>query len=155
MVTFKVTGLKEAIAGLDELPKATQRNVRERVGRDMLAPMMATAQALAPQEKGKLVGSITTSKKAVGKVKKKTTRKGGQWRTAGGGESVMHMGPGLTPNALWQEHGTANMPPNPFMRPAFDQHAQGAIAIAADAFRDHIGKAAAKAAKKKAKGVKR
>lgn len=158
-VTFKVEGLKESIARLEELPKATRRNVTKKVALGMLEPIEGRMVELAPEETGTLVRSIDKSHKARGKKKPRARRKAGQWRVPAASYITAHLGPtGASPNPLFQEFGTVNMPPNAFARPAFDERAGQAIEVAGQLFRVHIGKAIErmekKAARAKAKAAK-
>ncbi len=144
----KLTGFRELEKTLAELPKATGKNVLRRVGRKALEPMRAKAESLAPRDKGDLAGGIAISDKRTRRAKKERGPISGV---------EMAMGPssghgGSLNYATFDEFGTADASAQPFMRPAWDSEAQGAIDIIGRELGTEISKAAARRARKLAKG---
>lgn len=159
----KVEGLRDLERALSELPKATGKNVLRRVARGALEPMAAQAKAKAPDDPATaapdLRRSITISEKRTRRAKKSTARRlvGGKWRSDPSTGIEMAMGPasggGVLNYATLQEFGTVKMAANPYMRPAWDSGAQGALDYIKDSLRTEIERAAARVAKKRAKAA--
>lgn len=157
-VTMKVEGLRELDAALGELPKATARSVLRRVGIKALEPMAETARQLAPDDPA-TSGNDLKASIAVGT--KLTPRQAKLNRRAiRSGEAEKHfqevyMGT-ADPAGIQQEFGNVNHGPQAFIRPAFEQHKQGAVDIVAKELGGEIEKAAkriaARAARLAAKG---
>ncbi len=110
--TVKVEGLRELEAALAELGEVPRR----RVGRDALRAggeiTARAARALAPVDEGNLRESIDVSGVLA------PSQRGAQKKVAADQEQFV--GPGQHPQAITQEFGTVNHPPQPFMRPAWD-----------------------------------
>jgi HK97 gp10 family phage protein len=129
-------GLRELDRNLGQLTKSAARGALRRVGIKALRPMADTAKALAPRDQGDLIESITVGTKVSGADAGKQafasvmasggsrTDAGAALRAARAGNATMtvYMGPGRHPQAITQEFGTFNQPPQPYMRPAWDQH---------------------------------
>ncbi len=157
-VTVRVEGLREIDAALGQLGKATGRNVMRRVAVARLEPMAEDARRLAPDDpntKGRdLTKSIAVSTR-VNKVKR--GRAANKAARAGKAEVEAHMGPagigkrGAPPQGVWQEFGTKNHPPQPFMRPAWDGGKDKLLDGIADDLWAEVNKAAARLAKKAAR----
>lgn len=152
MVTVRVDGLRELDRALGELPKSTGKAVLRRTITKAAKPIVDMARSIAPDRPGKprndLVSSITVSSK-LNKEQKKATR--------GDDKSFveMYVGPDVSvPNAHghWQEFGTVNHGPQPFMRPAWDSQQGKALDIIKNELGDEIMKAAKRLAMKAAKG---
>lgn len=148
----KVEGLSDLLAGLQALPKAVARNALRRVLRKRAEPMAATMRGLAPDDPATpaskdLKGSIavgTKLSKRQAKLHRKANRDDKQF-------AEVFVGPGPKPHAHLQEFGTVNHGPQPFARPAWDQHQDSILAGIRDDFWTEIDKAAKRQAKKLAK----
>ncbi len=114
-MTVKVEGLREIAETLRRLPKAVSEEVQLAVLTKRAEPIAETARQLAPVDHGDLQGSITVSPELT-----KTQR--AKHRKDGPDDVEVFIGPGAFPQAHLQEFGTVNHPPQPFMRPAWDQH---------------------------------
>lgn len=145
--TMRIDGLRELDAALGELPKAAAKAVLRRVGIKALQPMAETARSLAPDDPttqgNDLKASITVGTK-LNKRQSALARK-----DEGKAFVTVYMGTNDVAG-IPQEFGTVNHGPQPFMRPAFDQHAEGAIKIVADELGPEITKTAARLAKRAA-----
>src|SRR5690606_34347003 len=112
-----------------------------------LQPMAETARQLAPDDPetgGRdLKASITVGGKLNAR-QAKIARKDQNKSTV-----TRYMGP-TVPHGVMQEFGTVNHGPQSFMRPAFAQHARGAIDIVAKELGPEIEKKAASLAKRRA-----
>jgi HK97 gp10 family phage protein len=154
---MKVEGLRELERALAELPKATGKNVLRRTARDALEPMRAAAEGMAPRQFGDLAASIEISDKRTPAAKRKTkvVRTSAGFRSARSEGVEMAMGPTKDSDVLnyatFQEFGTVNMPPQPFMRPAWDAEAKPTVERVKDSLWGHVSRAATKRAKKLAK----
>lgn len=142
--TVEVEGLAELETALRELPDATARNVLRRVAKKVLEPVAAHARSLAPVAEGRLVRSIVVGDKL-------SRRQKSQFQREDPNDVVMFVGAGALPQAHMQEFGTVDMPPQPFLRPAWDSN-KGAVldSIKGDMWAE-IEKAAARLARKAAK----
>lgn len=145
--TVRVDGLRELDAMLGELPKATARGVLRRVGIKALQPMAEAARSLAPDDPNTpdpdLESSITVGTK-LNKTQASQNRKREDKSFA-----EVFMGTNDRAGVL-QEFGTVHHGPQPFMRPAFSQHAEGTIKIVAAELGDEITKTVARRAKRAA-----
>jgi HK97 gp10 family phage protein len=145
-VTFDVEGLKECEEALEELSKATQRNVLKRALLAAGAPAAEAAQRLAPRRTGRLASSINVSTQ-LSKRQRRIHRKQSPVEA--------YIGAGPAPHAHLQEFGTAHHAPNPFLRPAIDQTGKKTIEIFQEEIRKEtdraVERARAKAARIKAK----
>jgi HK97 gp10 family phage protein len=137
--------LKDA---LEELPKATGKNVMRRILKRRAQPIADDAEALAPVRTGQLKRSII--------VGTRLSRR--QRRAAKETKSYVeiYVGPGPLPQAHMDEFGTSQQKPQPFLRPAWDAHKGSLLNNLRDDLWAEIEKAAErlarKAAKAKAKG---
>lgn len=163
----KLTGFRDLEKALASLPQATAKAVLRKVAKRALEPMRAAAAAAAPVSEqpytrgsfargtlrtvlpGRLKRSIVVSTKRTRRVRKARGPINGL---------EMAMGPsggtGALSYATFTEFGTDDTPPQPFMRPAWDGHADGALdIIRADLGReiDAASKRAAKRAARKAR----
>lgn len=148
-ITFKTRGFAELERALvEDLPKATAKNVLRRTALTSMEPLEERAQQLAPRDKGGLVQRITT------KVVKARRTSRTRFETASG----VTVATGPTGNqegggkAGWQEFGTVNMPANPYMRPAADSEIDTVLQNVRDEMTLQVGKAKARIARKLAKG---
>lgn len=165
-VTVRVTGLKEIDAALGELDKRTARAVSRRTLVKALSPMADVAEEKAPFLRGDLKRSITTTTKKpkggdAGKAAFAEVLRGGGDRSEaraallaankGGAFAQAFMGPGRNPQAIMQEFGTVNHPPQPYMRPAFDEEKDATVQRVARTMGEEIDKAVRRIAKRRAK----
>lgn len=147
---------------LAELPRATQRNTLKKAARLALQPTFETIRDSAPVRTGKLRDSVRldigiddpafrararAAFRATGSAK-------GVKKTKGGGniQASIRVGGAKAFHAPFIEFGTVKMAADPFVRPAFDADSGQMV----DRLREFLGvevrKAAARRAKKLAKG---
>ncbi len=154
-VRIKVSGLRELDRALAELPKATGKNVLRRVGRKALKPMIEDARAKVPVASGKLRDSLQVATK-LSKRQQSMHRK--MFRDDKASVEVF-AGAAALPHAHLVEFGTGprytkdgrytgQMPPQPFMRPAWDANKGRILDDIAKDLGDEITKAAKRLAKK-------
>ena len=145
--TMRIDGLRELDAALGELPKASAKGVLRRVGIKALQPMAEAARGMAPDDPQTQSADLKASIIVGTKLNK---RQASMARKDEGKAFVtVYMGT-ADPAGVPQEFGTVNHGPQPFMRPAFDQHAEGTIRIVASELGDEITKTAARVAKRAA-----
>ncbi len=158
--TVRVDGLRELLANLEEFPKATQRNVLKRALMAGGEAIEAEAERRAPVRTGTLRTSHTTGTKLTRRQKAVHRRWAGQVpaeRTAQGWRSqpikavYVFVGPASLAQAIVQEFGSADQPPQPFMRPAWDGQKNAALAIVVDSLRREIAEASQRLARKAAR----
>ncbi|WP_295808895.1 HK97-gp10 family putative phage morphogenesis protein [uncultured Nitratireductor sp.] len=149
----RIEGLRELDKALAELPKSTGKNVLRRTLREAAKPLINDAQRLAPDRPGRprndLPTSITISTR-LNKNQRKATR--------GTDKSFveMYVGPDVSvphPHGHWQEFGTVQHGPQPFMRPAWDANKMEVLDVIGDQLGDEIMRAAKRLAKKQAKAA--
>lgn len=145
--TVRVDGLRELDAALGDLPKATARAVLRRVGIKALQPMAQAARQLAPDDPATQGNDLKNSITVGTKLNKSQTRLNRKREDKSFTEVFMGTN---DPAGVQQEFGNVNHGPQPFMRPAFDANAEGAIKIVADELGDEITKTAARIAKRAA-----
>jgi HK97 gp10 family phage protein len=173
VVTVKVDGLRELEAALAEMKKATAKGTAVRALRKAAAPIAEHAQGSAPRRSGKLSESIgVTTKKPrnydAGNIAYSQTMKdGGSAQAAAAAmRAARKANPAtfaeifITPGAkrgnplrqaMFQEFGTVNHAPQPFMRPAFDANKMPALETIRTELAVEIEKTRARLAKKAAK----
>ena len=148
-MTVRLEGFRELEAALKELPTSTGRNVLRRVAKGALAPMADKARGMAPVDGGELRESIKVSEKRT----KRVVRENRFDRNTG---LAMAMGPvsgkGVLNYATFVEFGTSDTRARPFMRPAFEGGKHEALQYIKSNLGKEITKAAARLAKKAAKG---
>lgn len=163
-VTTKVVGLKELDAALAEFSKATARNIAVRSLMKAAEPMAEAAREKAPEKSGDLKRSIkVTKEKPPGHASKaafaEVMRRGGTASQAAAAQRAYNReNPGafaevfVAPDRLaqaWpQEIGTANHPPHPYMRPAFEETKEQSLEILATEMKAEIDRAAERARRK-------
>lgn len=158
-VSVKIEGLKELQEALAELPKATGRNTLKRALIKALQPMEASAEANAPTLTGDLRAGISVGTKLSKKQMSvhrsefgdKPVRTPEGFRSTPQTEVFVFMGPKGSSKSIVQEFGSSSQSPQPYMRPAWDGGAMGALdSIKADLW-DEIKKSADRLARKSAK----
>jgi HK97 gp10 family phage protein len=166
MSTVKLTGFKDLEAALGRLTKATARNVMRRALTEAAEPMARAARQNAPRDDDQLYESIEISaqvKGEAGAAAYGTAMHSGASKSqavaamkdARSGNSFVQLYLGPTtqaPHAHWQEFGTIYHAPSPYLRPAFDEQAQPTVDRLKVSLMDEIEKAAARVARKIAKG---
>ncbi len=142
-VTMRVEGLSELVDSLQELPKATGKNVIKRILTARARPIEDDMRALVPVDWGDLRDSITVSTK-LNPSQRKLARDTKSY-------TEVYVGPGPQRKIMVVEFGTSRMAARSFARPAWDKN-KGLLLlnIAKDLWAE-IQKAADKIAKKKAK----
>lgn len=138
----KVEGLKELDQALGQLPFSTAKNVLRRVGRAALEPMDEAWREKAPEFTGELAES--------GSVGSGISRRQRRQHVRASTVEVF-AGPGPNPQAVQQEFGNSIHPPQPFMRPAWDETKDQALEIVKTELGAEIQKAVDRAARKAAR----
>jgi HK97 gp10 family phage protein len=156
-VTAKVEGMKELRAALLELGKATQTRVLKRTLEKAADPILSDAIANVPRDTNVTAESLEVSTKLTPRQRRLAGRAAkrqadGSFRSAKSKGVEVHIGPSAeagrqapAPAGLMQEFGTAQHPPQPWLRPAWDGNKGKALAIIGD----ELGKEIAKAARRK------
>lgn len=143
-ITVHVDGLKEVQAALRELPDATAKNVLRRVGREGLEPIAEAMRGAVPVASNALKNSITVGTRL-------TRRQRAKHRKDGRDDVEVFAGAGSDPAAHLQEFGTVKFPPQPFVRPAWDEGKDALLEGIKDAMWAEIEKAAERLARKTAR----
>ena len=157
-----LTGFGDLKAVLDELPAATQRNVLKKATRKALEPTFHEVRNSAPVRSGKLRASVRLEvgmddpgyrARASASFKSKGNAREVK-RTKGGGNilATIKVGGAGAFHAPFIEFGTVKMAAHPFLRPAIDGNEQSIIASLRETMSVEVRKAAARRAKKLAKG---
>lgn len=142
--SVKVEGLKELEQALRGLPKANAKRVLNKTLKEAGEPVAKTARALVPVEQGYLRESIDVSTKLSGRQRKLHKKQS---------PVEMFIGPGPDPAGHLQEFGSGpGHQAQAFMRPAWDQHKNEVLDTIANRTWLEIEKAAARLAKKAARG---
>lgn len=154
-VTVKVEGMSEVKAALEQLPKATQKNVLLRVLKKRAQPIADAMQAKAPDDPD-THGNDLRSSIGVG-TKLSPRQRAGHRKEFKNDKAAaeVFVGAGPLPQAHLTEFGYEDVPPNPWARPAWDAN-KGALlpGIAEDLWRE-IEAAAQRAARKAARQLAR
>jgi HK97 gp10 family phage protein len=162
---IKIEGLREIQAALQDLSKATARNVVKRVLLKRAQPIVEAARTRAPVRTGRLRDSIIAQARGgnAGKAAFAEAMRGGASRAAAGraareanraaGSTVeVAIGPNDTAfYASMVEFGTEHSGPKPFMRPAWDATKGQVLDGVGDDMWAEIKKALARQAKRLAK----
>ena len=143
----RIEGLAEVQTALRELPNATAKNIMRRILKKRGEPIADAARQKVPVDKGHLKNSITVATKLVKSQRRKHKKPDKD-------DVEVYVGPGADPAAHLQEFGTVNHPPQPFMRPAWDGEKDKVLENLREDMWTEIKKAAARRAKKLAKGGK-
>jgi HK97 gp10 family phage protein len=168
MSTVKLTGFRELEQALGQFKPSTAKGISGRALKKAAAPIKAAAIAKAPRTTGALADSIDVRIRTnlrrrdmvmavIGPVFK------GDYRTLAnpamyvkgiknGTERTYAYGSAPGVYGWFVEHGTYGKPGRPFLRPAFDENKYRAVEDIKDVAWEEIRKAAARAAKKAAKG---
>lgn len=124
---IRTQGFEELDEALKELTAGVGKGVLRRSLLKAAQPMAAIAKDMAPDDPATggfdLKGSIIAGTK-LSRAQTRAHRK--MFRDDRAAVEVF-VGPGPVPQAIQQEFGNKNHPPQPFMRPAFDQDAERLI----------------------------
>jgi HK97 gp10 family phage protein len=137
-------GLSDLLGALRELPDSTAKNVLRRVGRQALEPIAQRAKSLAPVEEGELRNSIGVSTQL-------SRRQRGMHQKLGPNDVEVFAGPGAVKQAHLMEFGTVDLPPQPYMRPAWDGGKDKLLQSVKELLWQEIQKAADRHARKAAR----
>lgn len=132
-VKHSVTGLRELQGTFEDLHPRTRKAAFRRAVMDAAEPMVETARALAPRRTGDLAESIGVSDR----LSKGASQQGGS-------RTTVYFGAGPLKQAVFQEFGTVNHAPQPFIRPAFDQHKAALVPELAKSLRAELLASAAR-----------
>lgn len=143
----RIDGLKDLDAALAQLPKATGKNVLRRTGVLALAPVVAAAKRNVPVDDGDLRDSLRVTTK----LSKRQQRINAKAVAEGKSSVQLYAGAAALPHAHLVEFGTEKMPPQPFMRPAWDAEKDQVLKLIRDELGNEIDKAAARVARKAAR----
>lgn len=137
--TFRIEGLSELLEALQELPKATGKNVQKRALLKAGKPIADAAAANARRLTGKLQRSFGVSDKLSSRQKSQHKK-----------ESSVEVfaGPGALVQAITEEFGTAHSAAHPTLRPAWDQNKRAALESIKDDLANEIEKARKRLARK-------
>lgn len=168
---FKFEGGKELEAALRAIEKtATARNIATRALKIAAEPIADEARTLAPEDEGNLREAIKIGTKAnMGRGRALRSKGDTVYVFVGIDGSVLppkeaktrrnkrksrflQAGGGVAAYSIFVENGSVSMAAQPYMRPAFDGQKENAVKRLAPVLWDEIAKAAARAAKKSAKG---
>ena len=143
----KMFGSKEVEDALKQLPKSISKSVARRVLKKAAKPVLEGAKQKAPVgPTGNLKESLIISTKVTPSQKK--------FLESGKGV-VVHVGASHPKgaHAHFLEFGTRKMPPQPFLRPAWDSNKDKSLKIIGEEMGPFIEKAAATLRKKAEKGT--
>lgn len=147
----RVEGLRELDAALtslaDEYGKNIAKSTVRRVLRQSIEPMAETARELAPDDPA-TGGNDLKRSIAVGSTLNKRQARLAR-KDQGRAKVTVYMGT-ADPAGVFQEFGTVNHGPQPFMRPAFDRHAEGTLRSVGRDLGPEIEKSAERAGKRRA-----
>lgn len=153
---YTLQGFKELDLALDDLPKATGKNVLRRAAAKALQPVVTRMAQLAPydpedrDEDGRHLNETMRTQNAKARLARALGDDPKNSVTVLAGPAPI--GKRARSNAIWQEEGTVSMPANPYARPAVDAEADGVIARVRDELAAELKKAAARLARKAARG---
>jgi HK97 gp10 family phage protein len=118
--SFKVHGLEQLLANFRAFPQELQDKALAGSIRKAIEPMRTTAISLAPKRSGKLKAAIRVAKDRKPEFEGMAARYVlfVKYRGADAAEYWRHV-----------EFGTSRMPPQPFLRPAFESNVGNAIRI--------------------------
>ena len=152
-MTVKLEGFAELDRALDNLSKAAGKGVLRRSLKRAAEPTAKLAQSLAPVLTGKLQGSIIVGTKLDGrqaKMHRKMFRDDRSSVEMFVGPSYLRGDGGRHGHLL--EFGTVKMPPQPFMRPAWDQDKMQMLDRLGTELAEQIEKSVKRARAKAARG---
>lgn len=146
MITFKLEGLAQTVANLEELSKATRGNVLKRVLLAAGQPVANEAAQLAPYRTGRLSFSLSVSDKLTRRQRQANPKEY---------EAEIYIGPaggnGALNYASFEEFGTIDTPAHPFMRPAWESNRGIVLGLIHSGLSAEVERAAQRAARKVAR----
>lgn len=141
---FRLEGLEETVANMEELSRATQRNAMRRVLLRAGEPTANVAAAKAPVERGILSFSIVVTHQLTSRHKSEQRNRAS--------EVEVYIGPAGGMGALYyashEEFGTVLTPAQPYMRPAWEATKGEALTLIVEGLKAEIGKSVARARRK-------
>jgi len=144
-VTVKVEGLRELEQELERIAKRTTRkSVARRVLKKEAQPLADLMRQGAPRDDAHLVESIGVSTKL-------SSRQRGLHRKMGKSAVEMFVGAGPLPQSHLQEFGTWFHPPQPWVRPAWDQDHRAMLDRISKSLWEEVQKSAARAERRAAR----
>ncbi len=144
--TVKIDGLKELERALSNLPKATGKATLRKVLKEAGEPLAQSMRSLAPKDEYHLSESIDVGTRL-------TRRQRSLHKAQGGGQDFSEAFVGANnPAGVQQEFGNENHTAQPFARPAWDSQKNNVLHIITHRLWTAIEEAAARVAKKAAKG---
>ncbi|WP_337186582.1 HK97-gp10 family putative phage morphogenesis protein [Phenylobacterium sp.] len=151
----KIEGLSQTLANLNALPKALGRGTLRRVLTKAIEPMAETARALAPDDPRTGPPHDLKSSIQVSGEQRSSRLSVRRDRDARGRYVRVYMGPTKDgyPQAMPQEFGAEHHPPTPFMRPAWDVHAESALSQIATDSAAEVKKTADRLAQRQARAA--
>jgi hypothetical protein len=142
-VRFRVEGLRELDQALQELPKATGRNVLLRTLKAQAQRIADAGEANAPRgATGRLAESYTVSTRLSRRQRKMNTK---------ASHVEVYVGPSPHPKSIQTEFGNAHQAAHPHLRPAWDSNVMPTLADIEAELRQQIEKARARLARKAAR----
>lgn len=149
-VWMKTEGFRDVEKALMGLKAATAKRVGQKALTAGAEPIAADAKARAPQDTGELAQQAGQSAKAKGSDARAAFFRGGAAKDA---VVTRYVGPASSDGqGLLQEFGTEHHAPQPWLRPAFEANRVKAVGIILDVMWSEVRKAAARAARRVAKG---
>lgn len=145
--TVKIEGLRELDQALGQLPKSTAKATLRKVLKEAGEPLAAQMRSLAPKFEHHLEEGIDVGTRL-------TRRQRSLHKAEGGGQDFAEAFVGTSnPAGVQQEFGTGpGHKAQPFARPAWDAQKNNVLHIITHRLWSAIEQAAARAAKKAAKG---
>lgn len=142
--TFRIEGLRELDAALEELPRATSRNVLLRTLKEQGQPIRDDGERNAPELTGGLKQSYAVATKLSRRQKSQSKK-----------ESMVevYIGPAPSAKSIQTEFGNAHQAAHPHLRPAFDGNVQRVQNGIKDELKSQIDKATERLARKAARAL--
>lgn len=162
----QVEGLRELERNLKSISRATGRNALRRALRKGAGPLADHMRSSAPRDQGDLANSVNASERKP-HDHKNSAREAFAAAMASGSDvkaartaareasrshpknfAEVFVGPGRNPQALQQEFGNINHPPQPFARPSWDAEKDTVLARTIAEIKVEFDKAVARAERK-------
>ena len=150
-IKLRLEGGRELQKALSELTTASARRIARKTLLEEMQPLADKFNQLAPEgdpadDDRPLKGSYaaTVSRQLISKVARREHKKDGYAQVSGWVGSA-------SPNALWQELGTVDHPPQPHVRPGWDSTAPAVLNSFLNSLQGNVDKAVARARRKAAR----
>jgi HK97 gp10 family phage protein len=137
--TFRIEGLSELDTALQELPKATARNVLLRTLKAQGQIIGDAGEQNAPRLSGKLADSYTVGTKLSRRQRSLNTK---------GSDVEVYVGPTPHPKSVQTEFGNRHQAAHPHLRPAWDGNVMKVLEGIRATLAEEIEKARARLARK-------